>query len=72
MDKIEKLREFLINNDYKGMQTFDSRNIVGDPMETVYNEDGITVDECHYYGYLEIFGLTAEEYRGLRDILDIC
>lgn len=71
MDKIEKLREFLINNDYKGMQTFDCRSAVDDPMATVYEEDGITVDECYYYGYLEIFGLTDEEYRGLSDILDI-
>lgn len=72
MDKIKKLREFLINNDYKCWQTFDNRNIAGDPMATVYEEDGITVDECYYYGYLEIFGLTDEEYRGLSDILDIC
>lgn len=71
MDKIEKLREFLINNDYKGWQTFDNKNTAGDPMATVYEEDGITVDECCYYGYLEIFGLTDEEYQGLSDILDI-
>lgn len=71
MDKIEKLREFLVNNGYKGKQTFDSRNVAGDLMATIYEEDGITVDECHYYDYLEIFGLTEEEYLGLRDILDI-
>lgn len=40
-------------------------------MTTIYEEDGITVDECHYYDYLEIFGLTDEEYLGLSDILDI-
>ena len=72
MDKIEKLREFLINNDYKGWQTFDCRNLVDDPMATVYEEGGITVDKCNFYGYLEIFGLTDEEYRGLSDILNIC
>jgi hypothetical protein len=53
------------------MQAFDCQNFAGDPMATVYEEDGITVDECYYYGYLEIFGLTDEEYRGLSDILDI-
>lgn len=48
-----------------------NKNTAGDPMATVYEEDGITVDECCYYGYLEIFGLTDEEYQGLSDILDI-
>ena len=40
-------------------------------MTTIYEENGITVDYCRYYEYLEIFGLTDEEYRGLSDILDI-
>jgi hypothetical protein len=35
-------------------------------METIYNEDGITVDYCYYYGYIEIFGLTDEEYKELE------
>lgn len=71
-DKMEKLREFLIEDGYKGMQTFNTRNIAGDYMETVYCEDGITVDECPSWHYLEIFGLTKEEYESLSDILDIC
>lgn len=69
MDKMTKLRMFLIENNYNGKQTFDTRNIVGDNMYTVYNNDGITVDYCYCYDYLEIFGLTEEEYRSLKDIL---
>ena len=42
---------------------FFSRNFGGDPMETVYQEDGVTVDACFYYEYLEVFGLNAEEER---------
>lgn len=42
---------------------FFSRNIVGDPMETVYQDDGVTVDACFDYEYLEVFGLNAEEER---------
>jgi hypothetical protein len=72
MDRVQKLREFLINNGYEGVQTFNSRNVAGDPMTTIYEENGITVDYCHCYEYFEIFGLTDEEYRGLSDILDIC
>ena len=53
------------------MQTFDCRNIMGDSMSTIYDEDGITVDFCYHYEYLEIFGLSDEEYSSLGDILDI-
>ena len=55
-----------------GMQTFDCRNIVGDRMTTIYEEDGITVDYCAGWGYFEIFGLASEEYESLRGTLDIC
>ena len=71
MDKMTKLRKFLIENNYEGTQTFDTRNIVGDSMYTVYDDDGITVDYCHDWDYLEIFGLTKEEYTSLKDVLDI-
>lgn len=42
---------------------FFSRNIAGDNMETVYQDDGVTVDACFDYEYLEVFGLNAEEER---------
>lgn len=71
MDRVERLRQFLIDRGFEGTQTFCSRNMVGDPMGTVYDDDGITVDYCHHYEYLEIFGLSNEEYRSLSDILDI-
>lgn len=72
MDRIEKLRQFLLDEGYEGTQTFRTRNIVGDYMSTIYEEDGITVDYCGGYDYLEIFGLSNEEYQSLSDILDIC
>jgi len=72
MDRIEKLRQFLVGRGFKGTQTFDTRNIAGDLMTTVYDNDGITVDYCYHYEYLEIFGLSEEEYESLSDILNIC
>lgn len=72
MDKMQKLRKFLLDNGYKGKQTFNCRNIAGDSMTNVYDEDGIQVDFCYYYDYLEIFGLTFDEYYSLRDILEVC
>lgn len=43
------------------IQTFYTRNTVGDDMYTIYSENGINVDYCGGYQYLEIFGLTDEE-----------
>lgn len=64
-DKIKKLEAFLEQNGYADMQRFNTRNIVGDCMQTIYEEDGITVDYCHNWGYIEIFGLTQEEFDNL-------
>ena len=64
MNKIDKLKKFLKEN-YNGTQAFNTRNMVGDTMGTVYQEDGITVDYCYYYDYIEIFGLTNEEFGSL-------
>ena len=72
MNKIEKLRQFINENKLVKMQTFDSRNTAGDFMNTIYENDGIKVDICHYWEYLEIFGLTKKEYKSLSDILYIC
>lgn len=60
---MEKLIEFLKDRFPNGIQMFDTRNIVGDSMVTIYDEDGITVDYCHDYSYIEIFGLTDEEFE---------
>lgn len=66
MEKIKKLKKFLQEN-YPNYQAFNTRNIYGDPMEEVYNEDGIFVDYCANLGYIEIFGLTNEEFYDLLD-----
>lgn len=63
-EAIRKLKAFLQEN-YPNCQAFDTRNIAGDEMETVYKEDGITVDYCRCWHYLEIFGLTSKEYNSL-------
>lgn len=66
MNKIDKLKIFLQEN-YPNEQAFNTKNIVGDSMVTVYNEDEIIVDYCYYYSYIEIFGLTDEEFEDLID-----
>lgn len=66
MDKMDKLKKFL-QEEYPNSQAFNTRNIAGDSICTVYEEDGITVDYCYYYEYIEIFGLTEEEFESLID-----
>lgn len=46
---------------------FDSRNLVGDSMTTVYDANGLTVDICYHYSYFEVFGLSPDEFKKLRD-----
>lgn len=66
MNKIDKLKIFLQEN-YPNEQAFNTRNTVGDSMAIVYNEDGIIVDYCYEYEYIEIFGLTDVEFENLID-----
>ena len=45
---------------------YDSRNIVGDEMETIYSDPALTIDICYGWGYFEVFGLSDEEFSELE------
>lgn len=45
---------------------YDTRNILGDFMRTIFNEDGLIIDICDDWGYFEVFGLTSEEFLELK------
>lgn len=62
---MEKLIEFLKKEFPNGIQMFNTRNIVGDTMYDIYSEDGIVVDYCYGYEYIEVFGLSDEEFNRL-------
>lgn len=72
--KVAKLYDFLQVNqlvtEYNN-QWFNSRNICGDPMGTLYSEDGVVLDYCASYGYFEVFGLTDEEFIQLKALYGI-
>ena len=36
-------------------------------MTEIYDHDGITVDLCYYWGYIEVFGLTDKEMETLKE-----
>ena len=61
--KVEEVKAVIANNIEDAMYgIFDCRNIVGDPMTTLCEDDGVRVDICYKYEYFEIFGLTDEEF----------
>ena len=45
---------------------YNTHNVAGDLMGTIYEEDGLRIDICVYYGYFEVFGLTDEEFEELK------
>ena len=67
---MRNLINFLAINFSNGVQMFNTRNTVGDEMETIYDRDGITVDICYDWGYIEIFGLTDEEFETIVNLYD--
>ena len=64
--EINKVKKIFKRSAKKNIQAFTTKNIVGDFMVTIYNKDGIQVDYAPGYGYIEIFGLTDEEYEELE------
>lgn len=69
--RITDLREYLERN-FKGMQAFDTPNIVGDMLHCCYAKHDVQVWYCEDYEYIEIFGLTRSEFVSLGDIIDVC
>lgn len=71
MTKLEKAKE-IIKANYKDADCgiFRTRNLMGDPMETIYEEDGLTIDICREWGYFEVFGLEASDFAELKHFYD--
>lgn len=67
MSRLEKAKEIIKANYMKAnCGIFDTRNLVGDRMETIYDWDGLTIDICRGWNYFEVFGLTEEEFSELE------
>lgn len=60
---VEKVKAVIADNIEDALYgIFDCRNIVGDPMETIYDEDEVSIDICRHYRYFEVFGLSEQEF----------
>lgn len=71
MTKLERAKE-VIKNDFKSFSCgiFDCRNWCGDAMMTLYVDDDIKIDVCPFWSYFEVFGLTDEEFRELKNFYE--
>ena len=69
--KLEKAKE-IIKANYKDADCgiFRTRNILGDAMETIYEEDSLTIDICRGWEYFEVFGLDAADFAELKLFYD--
>jgi hypothetical protein len=67
MSNLEKAKE-IVKAYYKNANygIFNSRNIIGDMMETIYENNGLTIDICYHWSYFEVFGLDEAEFKELE------
>ncbi len=67
MSNLEKAKE-IVKTYYKYADCgiFDSRNTVGDRMETIYAGEGLTINICYGYSYFEVFGLSESDFEELE------
>lgn len=66
MTKLDIAKE-IIKEHYKEADCglYDTRNIVGDWMTTIYKDDSLTIDICYNYSYFEVFGLSNKDFEEL-------
>ncbi len=65
ISRAEKIIKFLKEYFVSPIQCFYTRNTVGDYMYNIYNEDNVKIDYAPDYNYIEIFGLTKDEYNAI-------
>lgn len=67
MNNLEKAK-VLIKENYSvaNCGIFDSRNLIGDVMSTIYEGEGLTIDICYDYAYFEVFGLSDADFEELK------
>ena len=61
--RIEKLIKFLKERFKDGIQMFDTPSMVDDFRVPIYNKDEITVLWATHYEYIEIYGISDEEFE---------
>lgn len=65
-----EIKGILKKNRCYGWQIFDTRNTCGDSMDTIYFKDGVIIDCCYGWGYIEVFGLNPCDYKFLEKVFE--
>ena len=47
---------------------FASRNIVGDPMSSIYDDGELSIEICYCWSYFEVFGLSNDDFTELQKL----
>ena len=67
-DKVKEVVSFLSKRFPNDIQMFSTPNVAGDEMEFIYNKFGVYVLYCRYWDYIEVLGLTAEEFQNVMEL----
>ena len=72
MKKLDKAKEIIMKEIGNGnCGIFNTRNIVGDSMEEIFNNHGLKIDICRSWKYFEVFGLSDDEFKELEKFYNI-
>ena len=63
MDILNEIISLLKRNFPERIQMFSNRGIFHDEKLTIYQKDGVIVDWCPYYEYVEILGLPKRDFE---------
>lgn len=67
-NKINKtLKELLERNEQDKIQMFDCRDIAGDYKESLLDEDNVTILYAPNYNYVEVLGLSEQDYNKIYE-----
>ncbi len=67
MSNLQKAEAIITENIKDGrFGIFDTPNLVGDVMSTLYQDPELCVRICYPYHYFEVFGLTDDEFNQLE------
>ena len=67
MSNLEIAKEVIKNNiEFAECGIFNTKNTIGDQMDNIYSEDGLTIDICSGWFYFEVFGLSQDEFKELE------
>ena len=67
--EFEKVKKLIKKNyDDADCGLYNTRNLVGDEMATIFRGEYFTIDICYFYSYFEVFGTTFDEFEELMKL----